>query len=71
MNLIHINMLFSDRRNTLFHFTARLGLTRVAIFLLDKPGSEEALRLHNRDGDLPRDVALGHGYLGLAELLSE
>ncbi|KAL5005519.1 hypothetical protein ScPMuIL_018975, partial [Solemya velum] len=57
-------------RETLFHFTARLGLNQVATVLLGKPGSEEALRLPNRHGYLPREIALNNCFDGLAELLS-
>lgn len=58
-------------RETLFHFTAHLGLTQVATVLLGKPGSEEALRLTNRHGYLPREIALDNCFDGLAELLSK
>ncbi|KAK3599339.1 hypothetical protein CHS0354_009832 [Potamilus streckersoni] len=58
-------------RETVLHFSARLGLNRVATYFLGKPGSQTALRLPNHQGNVPRDVALNEDYPGLAELLSE
>ncbi|XP_052283516.1 uncharacterized protein LOC127880245 isoform X2 [Dreissena polymorpha] len=58
-------------RESLLHFAARLGLTKVAHFFLRKAGSETLLTLPNHQGQLPKDVALDNGFCGLAELLSE
>jgi hypothetical protein len=74
---IHIFALFylvtdtPPPRESLLHFTARLGLAKVTTFLLRKPGSKQCLKLHNKNGQLPKDVAIENGYDGLAELLSE
>ncbi|WAQ98971.1 AKP13-like protein [Mya arenaria] len=58
-------------RESLLHFSARLGLVKVTGFFLRRTGSEACLKLPNSRGHLPRDVALDHGFNGLAELLSE
>ena len=60
-----------EPRETVLHFAARLGLTRVASFLIGKPGSKQVIQLPNKNGQLPKDVALACQYYGLAELLSE
>ncbi|KAK3098961.1 hypothetical protein FSP39_024733 [Pinctada imbricata] len=64
---------FTDQpsRETLLHFSARLGLYKVTSFLLDKPGSIEAVRIPNRHGYLPQDLAEEEGYTQLANLLRE
>ncbi|XP_064607834.1 A-kinase anchor protein 13-like isoform X2 [Liolophura sinensis] len=59
-----------ESRDTLFHFCARLGLDKLANFLLDKPGSEAALKLHNRHGFTPKEIAMENNFQGLTELLS-
>ncbi|XP_061172276.1 A-kinase anchor protein 13-like isoform X3 [Saccostrea echinata] len=58
-------------RETLLHFVARLGLKKVALFLLDKNGAQEALHLHNRYGNLPKDLAAENGHSELASILAE
>ncbi|XP_071171844.1 rho guanine nucleotide exchange factor 28-like isoform X38 [Mytilus edulis] len=58
-------------KSTLLHFTAQLGLFRVASFFLDKPGGDIALKTPNRHGYLPREIAAEHGYTELTELLTE
>ena len=55
----------------MLHFAARLGLSRVAGFMIGKPGSREVIQLPNKNGQLPKDVALASQNYGLAELLSE
>ncbi|CAL1537295.1 unnamed protein product [Lymnaea stagnalis] len=57
-------------RETLLHFCARLGLRQVAAYLLDQPGSEDALKLPNRHGELPCTIARQNGFHDLAEMLS-
>ena len=44
-------------RETLFHFSARLGLQQVTEFLMYQPGSLDALSLQNNEGLLPIDIA--------------
>ncbi|XP_021348767.1 A-kinase anchor protein 13-like isoform X3 [Mizuhopecten yessoensis] len=61
----------NQTRETLLHFTARLGLYKVTLFLLDKPGSEQCLSIPNRHGNLPRDVAAEQGFTNLSEILTE
>ncbi|XP_052700922.1 rho guanine nucleotide exchange factor 28-like isoform X10 [Crassostrea angulata] len=58
-------------RESLLHFVARLGLYKVALFLLDKNGAQEALSLPNRHGYLPKDIAAEKGHTNLAALLTE
>lgn len=58
-------------RETLLHFAARLDLRKVASFLLDKPGGEDALHIQNRHGYLPHDLALEQGFIALSEVLQE
>jgi A-kinase anchor protein 13 len=58
-------------RETLLHFAARLGLEKVASYLLDKPGSEVAVSLPNHHGEIPQDIARDLGSDSLADLLSE
>ncbi|XP_041371070.1 A-kinase anchor protein 13-like isoform X2 [Gigantopelta aegis] len=57
-------------RETLLHFTARLGLNRVASYILDKPGGQECCHVTNRNGDLPSEVASHNGFHELAERLA-
>ncbi|XP_076443854.1 rho guanine nucleotide exchange factor 28-like isoform X2 [Babylonia areolata] len=59
-----------DCRETLLHLAARLGLHKTALFLLTKAGSEEALCVMNRDGQLPCAVAAHNGFEDIAELFS-
>ena len=74
LSAIFVLLLSTDRpepRESLLHFSARLGLSRVTNRLLHKPGSEVALKLPNHKGHLPKHVALDNGHNILAELLSE
>uniref|UniRef100_A0A2C9KHF6 Uncharacterized protein n=1 Tax=Biomphalaria glabrata TaxID=6526 RepID=A0A2C9KHF6_BIOGL len=59
-----------EERETLLHFCARLGLRQVADFLLNQPGSQDALRLCNKHGELPCTIARQNGFHDLAEMLS-
>ncbi|XP_033750595.1 A-kinase anchor protein 13-like isoform X3 [Pecten maximus] len=61
----------NQTRETLLHFTARLGLNKVTLLLLNKPGSKQCLSIPNRHGNLPRDVAAEQGYTNLCEILTE
>ena len=58
-------------KSTLLHFTAQLGLYKVASFFLDKTGGDVALKTPNRHGYLPKELAAEHGYTELTELLTE
>ncbi|CAH1255429.1 ARHGEF28 [Branchiostoma lanceolatum] len=58
-------------RETLLHFAARLGLRRLAAFLVEKPGAEAAIKLPNKDGDLPSDLARKTGHEEVAALLAD
>ena len=60
----------SECRETLLHFAGRLGLHETALFLLTKPGSEEALSVINHEGQLPCAVAADQGFDHIAELFS-
>ncbi|MCI4380420.1 hypothetical protein PGIGA_G00239570 [Pangasianodon gigas] len=56
---------------TLLHFAARRGLRRVALFLLQQPGGQDALQLANKHGHTPARVAQSKGHTQLQHLLSE
>ncbi|XP_059808918.1 A-kinase anchor protein 13-like isoform X4 [Hypanus sabinus] len=58
-------------RETLLHFTARLGLSRLASFLLQQPGGQEALSITNLDGATPINLAAQRGFHGLEELFAQ
>ncbi|XP_041031216.1 A-kinase anchor protein 13-like isoform X9 [Carcharodon carcharias] len=58
-------------RETLMHFAARLGLSRLASFLLQQPGGQEALGIANLDGATPVNLAAQRGFHGLEELLTQ
>ncbi|XP_053514845.1 A-kinase anchor protein 13 isoform X3 [Artibeus jamaicensis] len=58
-------------RETLMHFAVRLGLLRLAWFLLQKPGGRGALSIHNQEGVTPVSLALERGYHQLHKLLTE
>ena len=58
-------------RETLLHFAARLGLSQFAQQLLDKAGSDVALRLPNKNGELASDLARARGLEDLAERMIE
>lgn len=57
-------------RETLMHFAVRLGLLRLAWFLLQKPGGRGALSIHNQEGATPVSLALERGYHKLHQLLT-
>ncbi|XP_037549991.1 A-kinase anchor protein 13 [Nematolebias whitei] len=56
---------------TLMHFSARRGLSRVTRFLLRQPGAREVLELVNKEGDTPSAVAASRGHQHIQELLSK
>ncbi|XP_054900754.1 A-kinase anchor protein 13 isoform X2 [Poeciliopsis prolifica] len=56
---------------TLLHFSARRGLSRVTRFLLRQPGAREALQLVNKEGHTPAAVATQRGHERLCELLTK
>ncbi|XP_067874208.1 A-kinase anchor protein 13-like isoform X2 [Heterodontus francisci] len=58
-------------RETLMHFAARLGLSRLASFLLQQPGGQEALGIPNLDGATPINLAAQRGFHGLQELFTQ
>uniref|UniRef100_A0A087YHT9 Uncharacterized protein n=1 Tax=Poecilia formosa TaxID=48698 RepID=A0A087YHT9_POEFO len=58
-------------QETLLHFSARRGLSRVTRFLLRQPGAREALRLVNKEGHTPAAVATQRGHEHLRELLTK
>lgn len=47
---------------TLMHFSARFGLERLGLLLLECPGSEMACELRNVSGKTPADIAELHGH---------
>ncbi|PVD19716.1 hypothetical protein C0Q70_20207 [Pomacea canaliculata] len=57
-------------RETLLHLVGRLGLHRTALFLLTKPGSQEALHVINHEGQQPCGVAADSGFYDIAELFA-
>ncbi|XP_070209477.1 A-kinase anchor protein 13-like isoform X2 [Littorina saxatilis] len=59
-----------DCRETLLHLAGRLGLHDTALYLLGKPGSEDALGLINHEGRLPCAVAADNRFDDIAELFS-
>ncbi|KAM7151502.1 A-kinase anchor protein 13 isoform 3-T3 [Macrochelys suwanniensis] len=61
----------SSPRETLLHFTVRLGLLRLTWFLLQQPGGRGALCIHNNEGATPVSLALERGYQKLHQLLTE
>ncbi|XP_078800787.1 uncharacterized protein akap13a isoform X5 [Oryzias latipes] len=58
-------------QETLLHFSARRGLVRVMRYLLQQPGAREALRLPNKEGLTPSDIAASRGHESLVELLAK
>ncbi|XP_042637619.1 A-kinase anchor protein 13 [Orycteropus afer afer] len=58
-------------RETLMHFSVRLGLLRLTWLLLQKPGGRGALSIHNQEGATPVSLALERGYHKLHQLLTE
>ena len=62
--------IFFAGQETLLHLTARLGFTQLSTYLLDQPGSKEALQKKDRDGKVPQDIAKEKGMKLLADMLS-
>ncbi|KAF7663052.1 hypothetical protein LDENG_00219750 [Lucifuga dentata] len=60
-----------DPQETLLHFSARRGLIRVTRFLLQQSGAREALRLANKQGHTPSDIAALRGHQHLHQLLMQ
>ncbi|XP_043932367.1 A-kinase anchor protein 13-like [Protopterus annectens] len=58
-------------RETLMHFAARLGLLRLAWFLLQQAGGKEALSIQNSGGATPANLALERGFQKLHELFTQ
>ncbi|XP_034040397.1 A-kinase anchor protein 13-like [Thalassophryne amazonica] len=58
-------------RETLLHFSARRGLMRVTLFLLQQAGAEEAVRLANRQGHTPSALAALRGNKVLHAILAQ
>ncbi|XP_078097395.1 A-kinase anchor protein 13-like isoform X2 [Mustelus asterias] len=58
-------------RETLMHFAARLGLSRLASLLLQQPGGQEALGIANLDGATPVNLAAQRGFHNLEELFTQ
>ncbi|KAM4744287.1 A-kinase anchor protein 13 isoform 2-T4 [Anableps anableps] len=58
-------------QETLLHFSARRGLSRVTRFLLQQPGAREALQLVNKEGHTPAAIAALRGHEHLHELLTK
>ncbi|XP_048418590.2 A-kinase anchor protein 13-like [Stegostoma tigrinum] len=58
-------------RETLMHFAARLGLSRLASFLLRQPGGQEALGITNLDGATPIHLAAQRGFHDLQDLFTQ
>ncbi|XP_049340273.1 A-kinase anchor protein 13 isoform X4 [Astyanax mexicanus] len=67
----HSNTADPGPHETLLHFAARRGLRRVALFLLQQPGGQDALRHPNKQGHTPAGVAHKRGHSQLQHLLSE
>lgn len=60
----------SPGQETLLHLSARLGFTQLATYLLDQPGSMEALHIQDKSGRLPEDIAREKGMKLLADMFS-
>ncbi|XP_022086949.1 A-kinase anchor protein 13-like [Acanthaster planci] len=58
-------------RETLLHFATRFNLPQFAEYLLDKPGSDVALRIPNQNGELAVTLARSHGLNDLADRMDE
>lgn len=59
-----------DGQETLLHLSAKLGFTQFSTYLLDQPGSMEALQMKDKDGKVPEDIAREKGMILLADMLS-
>ncbi|MEQ2227641.1 hypothetical protein ILYODFUR_000410 [Ilyodon furcidens] len=58
-------------QETLLHFSARRGLSRVTRFLLRQHGARDALQLVNKEGHTPAAIAALRGHEHLHELLTK
>ncbi|KAM4714762.1 B-cell scaffold protein with ankyrin repeats-like [Anableps anableps] len=56
---------------SLLHFAARYGFRSVSGLLLQCPGAERALRMANRLGQTPAEIAKSHGHKELHVMLKE
>ena len=65
-----LHPLFLLGQETLLHLSARLGFTQLATYLLDQPGSLEALHMKDKSGKVPEDIARERGMKLLADMLS-
>ncbi|XP_068734073.1 rho guanine nucleotide exchange factor 28-like isoform X3 [Montipora capricornis] len=57
-------------QETLLHLSARLGFTQLSTYLLDQPGSKEALQKKDKDGKIPEIIAREKGMKLLADMFS-
>lgn len=57
-------------QETLLHLSARLGFSQLATYLLDQPGSMEALHIQDKSGKLPEEIAREKGMKLLADMFS-
>ena len=60
----------SPGQETLLHLSARLGFSQLATYLLDQPGSMEALHIQDKSGKLPEEIAREKGLKLLADMFS-
>ena len=60
----------SPGQETLLHLSARLGFSQLATYLLDQPGSMEALHIQDKSGKLPEEIAREKGMKLLADMFS-
>uniref|UniRef100_A0A8B9J8G3 Phorbol-ester/DAG-type domain-containing protein n=1 Tax=Astyanax mexicanus TaxID=7994 RepID=A0A8B9J8G3_ASTMX len=65
------NCIAPEPQETLLHFAARRGLQRVARFLLQQPGAQQALALPNKQGDTPASLADSRGHRAMLELFTQ
>ncbi|KAK3600207.1 hypothetical protein CHS0354_019834 [Potamilus streckersoni] len=56
---------------TLLHFGAKYGMTQFCLQLIKLPGSHHSLRMKNKDGLLPYDMARNGGFDDLAAFLQK
>ena len=54
----------------MLHICARLGFTQLATYLLDQPGSMEALHVKDKEGKIPEEIAREKGMTLLADMFS-
>lgn len=57
-------------QETLLHLSARLGFTQLSTYLLDQPGSMEALHMTDKEGKVPEEIAREKGMKLLADMFS-